>query len=539
MKGRGRGAFWVASGIFLSRIAGLARSRAFAAYFGNSEAADAFNAALKIPNFLQNLFGEGVLSGSFIPAYAGLLAQGDETEARRLAAAIATWLALVVSLLAALGAWLTPGMIELVAPGFVGEKRELTIALVRIFFPGTALLVMSAWCLGILNSHRRFFLSYAAPVVWNAAIIAALLWYGGFRPRGLDARAQAELAMRAGWGLVLGCFLQLLIQAPTALRLLGSIRPSFHRTPAVQGVFIAFGPVVVARGVVQLSAYVDQWLASWLPSGSVAALSYAQLIYTLPVSLFGMSIAAASLPEMSGDAAASVGGETPEPVRAALRAKLEAGFAQIAFFIVPSTSAFLFLGDRIAGALFQTGAFSRRDSAFVWSALAGSAVGLLAGTLGRLCSSTFYALKDPKRPLRFAIIRVCLTTALGYVAGLKLPEWLGLDASWGVAGLTASAGTAGWVEFALLRRSLAQRIGPANFPKGRLAKLWLSALVASAIGCVCGLAADAWLFGQSHPVASAAAALGPFALAYLALAAALGVPQAERFARAAIRRRGA
>jgi len=168
----------VGSGILLSRIAGLIRERVFAHYFGNSDAADAFKAALRIPNFLQNLFGEGVLSASFIPVYAGLLAREDDEEAQRTAGAVAGLLALSTSILVLIGVLATPYLIDLIAPGFHGEKRELTIRIVRILFPGAGLLVFSAWCLGVLNSHRRFFLSYIAPVIWNAAMIATLWRFG-------------------------------------------------------------------------------------------------------------------------------------------------------------------------------------------------------------------------------------------------------------------------------------------------------------------------------------------------------------------------
>src|SRR5512140_2981939 len=168
----------VAAGMLLSRIAGLVRERAFAHYLGNSAAADAWRAAFKIPNFLQNLFGEGVLSASFIPVYARLRAEKRDEEASRLAEATAALLALVTAVLVLLGILFTPFLMGLIAPGFHGEKRELTIHLVRVLFPGSGILVLSAWCLGILNSHRRFFLSYAAPVAWNAILIATLIWKG-------------------------------------------------------------------------------------------------------------------------------------------------------------------------------------------------------------------------------------------------------------------------------------------------------------------------------------------------------------------------
>ena len=174
----GRGAFLVGAGILLSRIVGVVRQRVFAYFLGNSDAMDAFQAAFRIPNFLQNVFGEGALSASFIPVYARLLAHEDEEEADRVAWSVFTLLALIVSALVLAGVLLTPFLINLISPGFEGEKRALTEQLVRIFFPGAGLLVLSAWCLGVLNSHRRFFLSYTAPVVWNLTLIASLAWAG-------------------------------------------------------------------------------------------------------------------------------------------------------------------------------------------------------------------------------------------------------------------------------------------------------------------------------------------------------------------------
>ena len=177
-KNTGRSAFMVGAGILISRIVGLARQRVFAHYFGTSAAGDAFSAAFRIPNFLQNIFGEGALSASFIPVYAKLLAHDDEKEAAHVANAVLGLLALAVSLIVLIGVLTTPYLISLIAPGFHGETRELTIRLVRILFPGAGLLVLSAWCLGVLNSHHRFLLSYAAPVVWNAAMIATLVAFG-------------------------------------------------------------------------------------------------------------------------------------------------------------------------------------------------------------------------------------------------------------------------------------------------------------------------------------------------------------------------
>jgi putative peptidoglycan lipid II flippase len=514
IRGTGRmAAGLVAAGILLSRIAGFIRGRVFAHFFGQGDAADAFNAALRIPNLLQNLFGEGVLSASFIPVYAGLLGRGEEKEAGRVAGVVATVLALVVAVLVVLGVVATPFLIDAIAPGFSGEKREVTIRLVRIMFPGMGLLVLSAWCLGILNSHRRFFLAYVAPVTWSAAMIAAMFLFG----RG---RELYSLAAVVAAGATVGSALQLLVQLPTVVRLLRGFRPSLDlSSPPVRLVLRNFGPVVVARGVVQISAYVDQLIASFLGRGAVAALGNAQMIYTLPVSLFGMAISASELPEMSR--AAGSGGNRDE-VASYLRGRLAAGLRRIAFLVVPSAVAFLLLGDLIAALLFQTGRFGYSDAVYVWSILAGSAVGLLASTMGRLYSSAFYALHDTRTPLRFAVVRVALTTGLGYLCALPLPRALGIDPRWGAAGLTASAGLAGWVEFLLLNRALKNRIGPARPAGALLLRLWGVALAGAAAAWGVKLA-----LGHDHPLVVGTLALGLYGLVYLGGTHLLHIPEAR------------
>ena len=407
-----RSAAFVAVGILITRLTGLVRQRLFAHYFGLSPDADAFSAAFRIPNFLQNLFGEGALSGSFIPVYAALVARGDRRLADRVAGAVASLLALVVSVLVLVGVLATPLLIDAIAPGFSGEKRDLTIQLVRILFPGTGMLVLSAWCLGVLNSHHRFLLSYTAPVMLNAAMIVTLLVFGD--------QPVPQLPAILAWGAVVGSALQFLVQVPSVFRVAPDVRPLIDVASAeVRAVVRNFVPVFVSRGVVQLSAYVDTLLASLLGTGAVAALTNVQLLYTLPVSLFGMSVSAAELPAMSGEV--GVEPDAAEP----LRRRLDAGLRQIAFFVIPSAVAFLALGDLIAGALFQTGRFTRVDAVYVWGILAGSAVGLLASTLGRLYSSTYYALRDTRTPLRYALVRVAMTTMLGYLFALPVPRLLG------------------------------------------------------------------------------------------------------------------
>jgi putative peptidoglycan lipid II flippase len=505
-----RFAFLIASGIFLSRVAGLIRDRVFAHYFGNSDAADVFKAAFRIPNFLQNLFGEGVLSASFIPVYASLLAKKDEDEARKTAGAVAALLALSTSVLVLLGVLTAPWLIDAIAPGFHGEKRELTIRLVRILFPGAGLLVGSAWCLGVLNSHRKFFISYTAPVLWNVAMIAGMMAFG-------PGRSQSSLVVITAWASVAGSALQVGVQLPMVLKLLGGLHLHLaHQAEHVRTVIRNFFPVFISRGVVQISAYIDAFLASWLPTGAVAALAYAQTLYTLPVSLFGMSVSAAELPLMSGAIGAA------NEVAGVLRTRMNAGLRQITFLVVPSVVGFLVLGDVIVAAIYQSGRFVHADVLYVWGILAGSTVGLLASTLGRLYASGFYALRDTRTPLRFAIVRVVLTTILGYVSALPLPRLLGIEPRWGVAGLTISAGIASWVEFTLLQRGIRGRIGQVGVQLKFLAQIWIAAILGAAIARGVLLA-----IGQRGHIVSAILVLGTYAVIFFGMAMAMKLPEAQ------------
>ena len=509
----------VATGILLSRLVGLIRDRVFAHYFGNSDAADAFRAAFRIPNFLQNLFGEGVLSASFIPVYARLNAEGRHEEASEVAEAIFGLLFVTTSILVALGMLATPWLIDVIAPGFIGEKRLLTIRLVRILFPGAGLLVFSAWCLGVLNSHRKFLLSYTAPVIWNLAIIATFLWKGGHE-------SESRLAELVAMGSVVGSALQFAVQLPAVMRFLWPLRIHLKASGEhVRTVVRNFFPVFVSRGVVQISGYIDALLASFLPTGAVSALAYAQTLYLLPVSLFGMSVSAAELPAMS-----SALGSADE-IAATLRRRLAQGLEQIAFFVVPSAMAFVILGDVVVATIYRSGRFQARDVTYVWAVMAGSAVGLLASTSGRLYSSAFYALRNTRTPLKFAVIRVVLTLGLGYLCALPLPPLLGIERRWGVAGLTFSAGVAGWIEFVLLRHGLHRQIGAVPFSVSRLSKLWLAAIIAALVAYGIKL-----VLPFHAPLLVGPAVLVPYGVIYLVLAHVMGISTiAEAFR--ALRRR--
>jgi putative peptidoglycan lipid II flippase len=520
----------VAAGILLSRISGLVRDVVFANFLGTSPYASAFRGALRMPNVLQNLLGEGTLSASFIPVYSRLLEKGDEEAAGRLAGAIFALLLGVAGGLSLFGVLMAPVLVRIFLPGFEGEIREVTIMCTRIIFPMTGILVLSAWALGILNSHRKFFVSYTAPVLWNAAMIGALVIFGGR----LDQRG---LVIALSWGALIGGALQFLVQLPWIVRVERNLRLNRDiRSHDASLVIRNAGPAIMGRGVVQLSGWADLVLASLLFDGAVAALGYAQTFYMLPVSLFGMSIAAAELPELS-----RAGGDAAEP----LRLRVTAGMRQMAVFVVPSAIGYLLLGDIILGAMYERGDFGRADTLLVWLILAGYSLGLLASTASRLYASALYALGDTKTPAKIAMLRVTTSILIGasLMALLEPIQVFGvtigradaitvLGNPIGTAGLAAGAGVSAWMEWLLLRRALGRRIGDAS-AAAVLLRLALAALVAAAVarGIV-------YVLPPMRRELLAIVALVPFGAVYFGVANLTGVEEVSTAVRRVLARLG-
>lgn len=497
----------------------------FAHYFGATASADVFTTATRLPNVLQNLLGEGVLSASFIPVYAELLEEGREEEAGRVAGAVFALLLAAAGALALLGVVAAPLLVRVLTPGFDGFRYDLTVRLVRVIFPMTGIMVLSAWSLGVLNSHRRFFLSYVAPVAWNAVMIVTMLALGG-------RLARPDLAWALAWGALAGGVLQFLVQLPGVLR--SEPRLLVRWNTRLEGVRTAVknaGPAIVGRGVVQVSAYVDVFLASFLVTGALAALGYAQLFYALPVSLFGMSVAAAELPEL----ARRRSGATE-----VLRERVNAGLDRVAFYVVPTAVAYLAIGDHVVAALYETGDFTRAETLWVWAVLAGYTLGLVASTASRLFSSAYYALHDTRTPAVYATGRVALSALLGVflmlqfeaveVAGRSVGGWaFGMrDAPTlgghllGAAGLSAGAGVAAWWEWFRLKRTLGARIGRVRPDPGALARMAAAALAAAAAGR--GVSAA---LPDISVLAGSLIVLGVYGVVYLGLATALGLAESR------------
>ncbi len=514
-----RSAYWVGAGILLSRITGLVRERVFGHFFGASGHADAFRAALRLPNVVQNLLGEGTLSASFIPVYAEFLEKGEEEKAGRFAGAALGILSVVASTFALIGVLTAPLLIPLFFWKFPVWKQDLTVTLVQILFPMTGVLVISAWALGVLNSHRRFFVSYVAPVVWSLAQIAAMVGLGAYLGWGLD-----RLVVGLAVGALAGGVLQLLVQLPFVVPLLSHFRLSVSR--AVEGVGEAirnFVPVVAARGVINLSGWVDLFLAGMLAEGALAVMGYAQTLYLLPISLFGMSVAASELPELS---------RHREHVREVLSKRVREALERVAYFLVPSMLGYLFLGDVVVAALYQTGRFGSAEVLVSGAVLGAYALGLLASSSSRVLSSAYYALRDTRTPAKIAFLRVAVSVVVGASLMFPLDRFGFAGLRLGAMGLALGASAGAWLEYVLLRRVLTRRLGDHAPDRGALLRMVLSAALATAVGVgiqvtlPSPVALDA--IGVPGPVWLAAGTLLPFVGVYFLATWLLGVAEPLR-----------
>ncbi|MGI9602961.1 MAG: murein biosynthesis integral membrane protein MurJ [Acidimicrobiales bacterium] len=511
------GSVLVAAGIFVSRIAGVIREMAIAAFLGAGTATEALRAAMRVPNLLQNLFGEGVLSASFIPVYAGLLADGAEERARKLAGAILGLLAAVTTVLVVLGVLLARPFTWLLTAGQLpDEVFEAAVPVVRVVTIGLGFLVISAWCLGVLNTHGRFFVSYAAPVAWNAAQIMVLVTVG------LAGWAKLDIINAVAWGVVAGGILQVLVQVPSLREVASGIRPSLdYRSPEVRDVARRFGPVLLGRGVIQLSAYVDLLLAALLAQGALTVLGFAQVLYLLPIGLFAMSVAAAELPEMS----------RLTDDHQALAARASRGFGQIAFFICFVAVAYFTAGDLIVGTLYQSFAgtvfgsteFGDELRLSVWLVMGALALGLPAIGLSRLSQNTMFALGNTRGPAKIAVFRVVVSAVVGLVFAFQFDQVIvegstlidpgnvfGLSGPLpraersmedvfrlGAVGLALGSATAAWVELILLERLIARTLEQPPQALPTLLRLLKPAALTFLVAAILKTITDGW----STPIA--------------------------------------
>jgi putative peptidoglycan lipid II flippase len=545
----------VAVGIFSSKVLGFVREMATAFFFGVSAYADVFRIALRAPNLLQNLLGEGTISAAFIPIYSRMLEEGREQDAGRFAGAIFGLVLSVASTLVLLGIAFAPVITGFFVPGWIDDaarvsfgeievnRFDLTVRAVRIVFPMTGILVLSAWALGVLNSHRRFFLPYFAPVFWNVAIIAAMFIADAVVGGPFSAQLSGTVApdqltrilFAAFFGALIGGILQFGVQLPLVFRLLRHFKFSVSlQAPGVKQAVKAVGPVIAGRGVVQFSGYIDMVFASLLMAGAISAVGYAQTLYLLPISLFGMSIAASELPELS---------RISEARFDTFMLRLDRSLRQILFVTVPTVVAYVGLGYLIAAILYRRGNFGVSENWLVYFVLAGYSIGLLPATATRLMQNAFYALTDTRTPARTAIVRVVVSAVVAlplmfFFDRYAVAETLGLRSGgekllyFGAVGLALGSTIGAWVEILMLRHALVRRVDTFRFPwhaTGRIVGLSVASLL-PAYGIW-------WQLRGLNITLTALVVLVVFGLAYLGLSLLTRTPELEAWT-GRFRRRG-
>lgn len=549
---RPSGARFVALGVLSSRVFGLVREKFIAHFLGIAAHADVWRAAMRTPNLLQNLLGEQALSASFIPIYSRMIEEGRHKDAGRFAGAVLCLLTVVVGVVVLLGFWLAPVLVRVLVAGFAGDAAQvatgaaevdryvLAVRAVRIVFPMTGFLVLAAWALGVLNSHRRFTLPYMAPIAWNLAIIGALILAaagGGMMltPQQADLATTDHWLYAACWGATLGGLLQFLVQLPVVLRCMPELRLSLStRVAGVREALANLGPVLAGRGVVQLSAFVDNFLASFLHVGAIGALGFAVTLFNLPLGAFGVSIAAAELPELSRAA--------PGEIEERIATRIRRAIAQSSFLLVPSVVGYLLFGWLVVGLIFRGGSFTDEGQGLVALALAGYGVGLLASAISRLLQNTFFALRDTRTPAKVATARLAISAIFGVglmlwldryeVAALLPTGGPGGGLRLGAMGLALASSLGAWAELLLLRYLLMRRI-PGLRLGGRavLARFLPALLVALPAGALW------WWLARAPFILQAMVVLGVYAGLYLAWAWWRRAPELEMWTGRFLRRR--
>ena len=522
----------VALGILTSRFLGLVRWSVIARYFGSGPQADVLRAAFQAPNALQNLLGEGTMSAAFIPVYSKMLDEGRLEAAGRFAGSILGLMIATVSVGVLLGIWLAHPLCSILMRGFVGDAAEvaaglreidrllLAVDMVRIAFPMAGMLVLSSWALAVLNSHRLFHIPYYAPIIWNIVIIASLMgaaYLTGYNFKGHEnyylPETLTQLLITVFISGTIGGLLQFVIQLPAVFTVMKGFRLNLStHVEGVRNALSAVGPAIAGRGVAQLSAYVDILLATLLVQGAVASIGYAQVLYILPISLFGLSVAAAELPELSRLA-------TKNMPRMADR--IGAGLRQGLFLAIPTALGYISLGYVIIRLIYEGGLFDADDNWLTYIILAAYSIGLLATVGSRLLQNGFWALEDTRTPARLAAVRAVISVTIAFPAMFALDQYSvalipGVETSplyFGAVGLALGSSVAAWIEWWLLQRGLRRKLQIDFVPWNAIGTMMVFVIIALLPAFV------VWYFTQGwFPLLHAASVVGVFAGCYLGLA---------------------
>ena len=401
-----------------SRLLGVARETVLAATFGASSQMDAFNVAFRVPNLLRDLFAEGAMTAAFVPTFTRALAQRGTEQAWRLGNLVINALLLVTGALVLAGIAFAGPITEALAPEFarIPGKLELTADLTRVMLPFLSLVAVAVAAMGMLNALHRFFIPSLSPAMFNIATIACALWLAPLMPR-----VGQEPIMAIAIGTVLGGLGQIVLQWPLLRREGFRYQPivSF-RDPELREVLKLMVPGAIGLGAVQINVLVNTYLASSQEPGAVSWLGYAFRLMYLPIGLFGVSIATASLPDISRHAVSSD--------FAAIRDAVSRGLRMILMLNLPATLGLIVLAEPIVSLLYERRRFGPSDTLATAAALMFYAPGLLGYSAVKIASPTFYSLRDSRTPVIVSVLSVAVNlglnltfvrTGLGY-AGLAL-----------------------------------------------------------------------------------------------------------------------
>ena len=395
----------IGMGTLLSRIVGFLRDTVIANFFGAGMAADAFFVAFRIPNLWRRLVGEGSLTISFIPVYTEYLTQKSEEETRKVTHIAFTMAGVILSILTLLGILFSPILIKIIAPGFIQipEKFQLTVTLNQIIFPYLFFMGLFALCMGILNSQRHFFAPAIAPIFLNISIIVSVfLFYHTFKIP----------VMTLALGVLAGGVIQFLFQIPFLWKRRITFRFNFNfRHPAIKRMGLLMVPGLIGTAVYQINVFIDTIFASFLPSGSVSYLFFADRLMEFPLGIFAIAIGMASLPSLSGLASQ---GKMEE-----LKETLSFTFRLVSFISVPAMVGLIALKTPIVNLLFQRGLFDYSATEKTAFALLFYSVGLWAIAGARTIVPAFYSLQDTWTPLKIALI--CLGANILFIGILIFP----------------------------------------------------------------------------------------------------------------------
>jgi putative peptidoglycan lipid II flippase len=409
----------------VSRLTGFVRDVVMAAILGAGPLADAFFVAFRLPNHFRAIFAEGAFAAAFVPAYARTLEEAGLPAAKLFADQIAAALVTINLVLLAIALLFTPEVVGLLAPGLVGdpERFDLAVALTRITFPYLALVSLETLFAGILNANNRFAAAASAPVLLNLSVIATLLLAPWF----------ADAGHAAAWGVLIAGVAQALLLGADAEAHGFGIRLRMPKLDEPTRKFLrALGPAIVGAGGVQLALFADTLIATFLPTGALSALYYADRINQLPIGVVGIAVGTVLLPEMSRRLAA--GDE-------AGAASAQARGIQLALLLtVPCAAAALAIPDLIMRALFARGAFTSADALAAGSTLAAYSIGLLPFVLLRSFTAPFYARRDTLTPVKAALLAASINIALKVVLMGPLAQ----------VGLALATSIGAWINLSLL-----------------------------------------------------------------------------------------